>query len=88
MLAEVLAGRALQDGEDVASATDGTVTFDPEAGAPQLKQPRGAQFVAHMRAALTDTPLASQRLRNLCSSIVESSQRRVEILDRIKVLHA
>lgn len=85
MLAEILAGRALHDGEDVAGATDGTVVFDAESGSPQLKQPRGAQFVMRMRSALNDTPLASQRLRALCKSIVDSVQRRVEILDRIKV---
>lgn len=84
-LAEVLAGRPLQDGEDVAGATEGTVTFHPETGAPQLKQPRGAQFVTRMRAALSDTDLASQRLRALCTSIADTVQRRVEILDRIKV---
>lgn len=85
MLAEILAGRALQDGEDVAGATDGTVVFDAETGVPQLKQPRGAPFVTRMRSALNDTPLASQRLRALCKSIVDSVQQRVEILDRIKV---
>jgi hypothetical protein len=84
-LVEVLAGRALAADEDVASATDAAVLYDPADGRARLKRPASAGFVPSMRAALQAAAPASTRLRTLCVQVAETAHSRALLLEKLKV---
>ena len=84
-LAEVLAGRPLNPNEDVIAATDAAVIVDEQSGQPRLRWPASPNFVPSMHQALQNAPLASARLRALCAAVAEAAQRRVALLERVRV---
>jgi hypothetical protein len=84
-LVEVLAGRPLDPNEDVIAATRASVAVDPKSGQPRLRRPASPDFVPSMHQALQHAPLASARLLTLCAAVAEAAQRRVALLERLRV---
>lgn len=84
-LVEVLAGRPLGPNEHVIAATEASVVVDEQTGQPRLRWPASADFVPSMHQTLQHAPLASARLRALCAAVAEAAQRRVALLERLRV---